>query len=497
MGKVLIVDDQPAVRTALELLFEVNGIATVAVDSPEPVPELLAHEDIGLVIQDMNFHQARTDGAEGVALFQTIKKLDPDLPVLLMTAWTSLETAVALMKQGAADYFAKPWDDAKLVATVKNLLRLRDLAEENLRLRAQASRARRALERRGDLRGLIYASQAMHGVVSLAVSVAASDAPVMILGPNGSGKEKLAEIVQANSRRRDKPFVKVNAGGLPAELLEAELFGAEAGAFTGATKLRVGRFEAADGGTIFLDELGNLPLAGQAKLLRVLQTGEYERLGSSTTRRCDVRVVSATNADLPRLIAEGRFREDLLYRLNVIELYVPPLAERPEDILPLAEHFLTVHGGGAGAGGGGATPRRFSEAAIAALLAHEWPGNVRELQNRVQRATLVSTTPEITVADLGLASGRAARPSSPPPPAPPAPSRAPSAAPAAPAPPASPAPGESDGDDEAQRAAIQEALVRADGVVAKAAAELGLSRQALYRRMERLGIVLERRPRSA
>src|SRR5262249_43498000 len=217
---------------------------------------------------------------------------------------------------------------------------------------------------------------AMHNVVALAVNVAASDAPVLIAGPNGSGKEKLAEIMQANSRRKARPFVKVNAGGLPDELLEAELFGAEAGAYTGATRQRIGRFETADGGTLFLDEIGNLSLSGQMKLLRVLQTGEFERLGSSVTRRADVRILSATNVDLHRAIAAGHFREDLYFRLNVIELYVPPLSERPDDVLPLSERFLTDHGGA------GLSPE-----AQAALLAHDWPGNVRELGNRIQRAT--------------------------------------------------------------------------------------------------------------
>ncbi len=473
MMKVLIVDDQPAVRAALELLFEIHNIPTLTAESPEGVLDLIASEDIGVVLQDMNFRQENTSGAEGAALFRAIHKLDPELPVLLMTAWTSLETAVELIKEGAADYFAKPWDDDKVVRTVKNLMKMRELAHDNLRMRAHASRSRRALAGRADLRGLVYASQSMHDVVTLAVSVAASDAPILITGPNGSGKEMLAEIVQANSRRRSGPFVKLNAGGLPAELLEAELFGAEPGAFTGATKLRIGRFEAADGGTLFLDELGNLPLAGQAKLLRVLQTGEYERLGSSTTRKADVRLVSATNADLPRLIAEGKFREDLFYRLNVIELYLPPLAERVEDIVPLAEHFLAVHGKDAPA------QRTFGDEARAALLAHEWPGNVRELQNRVQRAILVATAETITPNDLGLGAGAAparARPSAP--------------VPAQPAPVATPE------SDEAERAAIHDAFARAGGVVAKAAAELGMSRQALYRRMERLGITLERRVRT-
>jgi DNA-binding NtrC family response regulator len=461
--KVLIVDDQHAVRAVLELLFEVHGIPAITAESPDGVLDLIASEDIGVVLQDMNFSQEHTSGAEGVALFRAIRKLDPDLPILLMTAWTQLETAVALIKEGAADYFAKPWDDEKLVRAVQNLLKMRELARENLKMKSQASRARRALAGRADLRGLVYASQAMHDVVTLAVSVAASDAPIMITGPNGSGKEMLAEIVQANSRRRSSPFVKLNAGGLPADLLEAELFGAEPGAFTGATKLRIGRFEAADGGTLFLDELGNLPLAGQAKLLRVLQTGEYERLGSSTTRKADVRLISATNANVQQLIAAGKFREDLYYRLNVIELYVPPLAERTDDILPLAEHFLGVHGTQA-------TPFEFSDDSRTALLAYDWPGNVRELQNRVQRATLVATSSKISPADLGLAG-----------------------APKRPAPPPAPEPAPLGIEDEAERTAMHDALARAGGVVSKAAAELGLSRQAFYRRMERLGIALERK----
>ena len=460
MMKVLIIDDQRPVRAALELLFEVNKIPTVTADSPDGVLDLIASEDIGVVLQDMNFSQEHTSGAEGMALFRSIRALDPDLPVLLMTAWTALETAVAMIKQGAADYIAKPWDDAKLLSTVRNLLRMRELAHDNVRLRAQANKSRRALAERADLRGLVYTSQVMHDAVALAVSVAASDAPILISGPNGSGKELLAEIVQASSRRKSKPFIRLNAGGLPAELLEAELFGAEPGAFTGATKLRIGRFEAADGGTLFLDELGNLSLAGQAKLLRVLQTGEYERLGSSGTRRADVRVISATNANLPKMIADGTFREDLYYRLNVIELHVPALADRLEDVLPLAEHFLVTHGPG----------KTLAEDARAALVAHEWPGNVRELQNRIQRAALVATGDAITAHDLGLV-----------------------AQPKRPAPAVAPAPAVV---DDAERAHIEDAIARAGGVVAKAAAELGMSRQTLYRRMERLGITLERRVRT-
>jgi len=462
--KVLIVDDQHAVRIALEVLFEQYGLPTLVASGPDEVLDLIAREDVGVVIQDMNFSANQTSGAEGVELFRAMRKLDGDLPVLLMTAWASIEMVVALVKEGAVDYIAKPWDDAKLVRDVKKLLHLRALADENTRLRARSRRARQGLADKADLCGLVYSSDRMHEVVSLAVSVARSDAPILITGPNGSGKEKLAEIVQANSRRRDKPFVKVNAGALPDELLEAELFGAEAGAYTGATKQRIGRFEAAHGGTLFLDEIGTLSMVGQQKLLRVLQTGEYERLGSSATRTVDVRIISATNVDLSRAIATGAFREDLYFRLNVIELQAPPLADRPEEIVSLAERFL------AGFASDGATPAVLSRGAHDALLAHEWPGNVRELQNRIQRATLVCREGSIEAEDLGIT--RNAR--------------------------ASHRSDEVEAplkEHDPERAMIEEALLRASGVVSKAAADLGMSRQALYRRMERLEITLERRPR--
>ena len=462
MSKVLVVDDQAGVLTALQVLFELAGLEVVTARSAEEALALVRSEDVGVVVQDMNFSQRTTSGEEGTALFRAVRALDPELPVLLMTAFASLETAVALVKEGAADYVAKPWDDAKLVRTVKNLLELRRLQVENTRLTAQTRRGQEALASRHDLKGLVYASAAMHQVVSLAVQVARAEVPVLITGPNGCGKEKIAEIVQANSRRRDGPFVRVNSGGLPEELLEAELFGAEPGAYTGATRLRVGRFETAHGGTLFLDEIGNLSAAGQARLLRVLQTGEFERLGSSQTRKADFRLVSATNADLPALIREGRFREDLLFRLNVIELRVPPLRERLEDVLPLAEHFL------ASAGGPGPAAPRLSARARQALLAHGWPGNVRELQNRIQRAAVVRPEGEVQPDDLGLEGSGA------PAPEPEAPGGV---------------------ELEAERALLEATLERTRGVISRAAAELGLSRQALYRRMERAGVALERRPR--
>ena len=461
MTKILVVDDNPAVCKALELLFQLHDLDVTLARSPDEALAIVRREDVSVVVSDMNFKRDTTSGAEGEELMRAIRALDPAMPILLMTAFTSLETAVRLVKLGAADYIKKPWDDEKLVATVKNLVALRALGDENAFLRGERQRARDGLARSADLRGLVYASQAMHDVVSLAVKVAAADAPVLILGPNGAGKEKIAEIVQANSRRKDKPFVRVNAGGLPDSLLEAELFGAEAGAFTGANKARAGRFEEAHGGTLFLDEIGNLSLAGQMKLLRVLQTGELQRLGSSQTRRADVRVVSATNADLPKGIREGTFREDLYFRLNVIELRLPRLRERAEDIALLADHFLAAHR----KKDPSSRVTSFTAEAKEALLAHEWPGNVRELENRIHRALLVASGERITASDLDLV--RASSPS-----------------------PASPEGSEASDPD---RAEVERALAEAGGVVSKAAAALGVSRQALYRRMERAGLELERR----
>jgi DNA-binding NtrC family response regulator len=443
MASILIIDDNDAVRTALEVLISLQGHRVLTASSPDEGLRTLAKEQVDLVLQDMNFRKEATSGEEGVALFHGIRERYPTVPIVLLTAWTHLETAVDLVKAGAADYVAKPWDDARLLTTIRNLLELRRLSVEQERAARRRAESRAALAQKFDLCGLVFESEAMRDVVTKATHIAAADVPVLITGPNGSGKEVLAAIIQANSNVRSGPFIKVNVGALPKDLMEAELFGAEAGAYTGATKVRQGRFEAADGGTLFLDEIGNLSLEGQAKLLRVLQTGEFERLGSSTTRRVKVRVISATNTDLPAAIATGRFREDLYYRLNVIELKVPPLAERKEDILPLARHFLEDE-------------QRLSVPAQRALLAHSWPGNVRELMNTIRRASLLSTSAEISPADLGLVM----------------------------------APGtlEMVPEREPDRAEIEGALARARGVIARAARELGLSRQALYRRMEKLGL---------
>jgi DNA-binding NtrC family response regulator len=443
MASILIIDDNDAVRTALEVLISLQGHRVLTASSPDEGLRTLAKEQTDLVLQDMNFRKEATSGEEGVSLFHGIRERYPTVPIVLLTAWTHLETAVELVKAGAADYVAKPWDDARLLTTIRNLLELRRLSVEQDRAARRRAESRAALAQKFDLCGLVFESEPMRDVVTKATHIAAADVPVLITGPNGSGKEVLAAIIQANSSVRSGPFIKVNVGALPKDLMEAELFGAEAGAYTGATKVRQGRFEAADGGTLFLDEIGNLSMEGQAKLLRVLQTGEFERLGSSTTRRVKVRVISATNSDLPAAITTGRFREDLYYRLNVIELKVPPLVERKEDILPLAKHFLEDE-------------QKMSVPAQRALLAHSWPGNVRELMNTIRRASLLSTSAEISPADLGLVM----------------------------------APGtlEMVPEREPDRAEIEGALARARGVIARAARELGLSRQALYRRMEKLGL---------
>ncbi|MBS0211921.1 MAG: sigma-54-dependent Fis family transcriptional regulator [Proteobacteria bacterium] len=438
---ILVIDDNPSVATALEILFSLHDIATRRAASPDEGLALLEREAIDLVVQDMNFSADTTSGEEGRALFARIRQRHPDLPVILLTAWTHLESAVDLVRAGAADYIGKPWDDRKLMATVANLLELGASRRELNRHRSEQAQRNAALHRRHDLRGMVFADAATERLLGIACQIARADVPVLVTGPNGSGKERIAQIVQANSMVKDGPFVTLDCGALPSELIEAELFGAEAGAYTGANKPREGKFEAADGGTLFLDEIANLPLAGQVKLLRVLETGSFARLGSNRERRVRVRVISATNADLPAKIAEGAFREDLYYRINLIELRLPSLAERPDDILPLAEHFLSAHDLGTG--------KRLSRDAREALRRHLWPGNVRELKNAIRRASLLAADDTIAAADLDL--------------------------PAAP-------------HAEPDRTQIEQALARAQGVIAQAAAQLGMSRQSLYRRMERLGI---------
>jgi DNA-binding NtrC family response regulator len=446
MRNVLIIDDNPGVGEALSLLLSLHEIEPLYAADPQAGLAMLATGNVDLVIQDMNFSADTTSGEEGVALFRAIRARYPDLPVILLTAWTRLEAAVELVKAGAADYLAKPWDDAKLIITIGNLLELSETSAELRRSRQERRSRREALQQRFDLAGLVFASEAMLSTLELAAQVARTELPVLVSGPNGCGKERVAALVHANSAQRKGPFVAVNCGALPADLIEAELFGADSGAFTGAHKAREGRFEAAHGGTLFLDEIGTLPLAGQVKLLRVLETGRFERLGSSRTRESNVRIISATNADLKAMVAAGTFREDLYYRLNVFELRLGGLADRRDDILPLAEFFLG-HGGSA----------RISEVARSALLTHPWPGNVRELKNVMARAGLLADGGEIQPGHLGLAIP-------------------------------TPAAATNRSLDEPSRAAVLQALAAAGGVVSRAAQELGLSRQALYRRIERYGL---------
>jgi DNA-binding NtrC family response regulator len=442
MPTVLIIDDNQAISQALTVLLDLHGLAVLTALSPADGLLLLEHETVDLVIQDMNFTGSDTSGREGTELFAEIRRRYPDLPIILLTAWTHLEHAVELVKAGAADYLAKPWDDAKLITTLKNLLQLGRLQRaRRLALGARQS-AHRKLAEQFDLCGIVYESDAMQQVIGIATQVAHADVPVVITGDNGVGKEKIADIIQANSVCRSGPYIKVNMGALPPDLMESELFGADAGAYTGVQKARAGRFETADNGTLFLDEIGNLPASGQVKLLRVLQTGEFERLGSSQTRKVKVRIVAASNADLRAAISNGNFREDLYYRLNVIEIHVPPLAERREDILPLARAFL-------------GNSHQLSNEAEQVLLDHDWPGNVRELQNCMRRAVLLADGPLISIRALALPdttveNGEAAK--------------------------------------QLSRLDIETALARHSGVIASAAQELGLSRQALYRRMEKFGI---------
>lgn len=445
MPRILVIDDNEIVCTALEVLFSLNNIDVSIALSPEEGLEKLADGSIELVIQDMNFRDDTTSGEEGIKLFTDIRKLQPDMPIILLTAWGDLETAVELVRSGAADYMTKPWNDDKLSITVSNLLDLRETSVIYHKNQQKHQTRKDKLEADFDLCGLIYESDEMHQLLSIATQIAASDVPILITGPNGSGKNKLAEIIQKNSFVCDGPFISVNAGALPAELIEAELFGNEVGAYTGAIKARQGRFEAADGGTLFLDEIGTLTANGQIKLLRILESGEFERLGSSKTKKVSVRIISATNADLKQAIIDKEFREDLYYRLNVIELNVPSLAQRKDDIIPLACSFLNEK-------------YELSESSNQALMLHDWPGNVRELQNAIQRAMLLCNDQLVEPKHLGLEhisldATDIDKPSM-----------------------------------EISKEQIQEALSAYRNNISQVAKKLGLSRQALYRRMDKLGL---------
>jgi DNA-binding NtrC family response regulator len=443
--RLLVADDQPDVLEALRLLLKREGFVVRTVSSPQKVLEALSVAEHDVALVDLNYARDTTGGQEGYALVERMRELDPTLPVVVMTAWGSIDGAVEAVRRGARDYVQKPWDGSRLVATLRREADFGAMLRKSRRLESGASR-----ERVQRLPELIAQAPSMQPVLHLLERVADSDANVLILGEHGTGKEVIARWIHQASARAARAFVAVDAGGLSPSLFESELFGHTRGAFTDAKSDRMGCFELADGGTLFLDEIGNLPLAQQAKLLRVLQTGEFHPLGSSRTRTADVRVLAATNVDVRREASEGRFREDLLYRLNTVEVRLPRLRERREDIAPLADHFLARvakrYGRAVGA---------FSEEAIVALEAHSWPGNVRELEHVVERALLLARGATIAAEDLGLAA--AARP------------------------PAQTL-------EELELRAIETALARAGGNVSDAAVALGLSRSALYRRLQHHGL---------
>lgn len=447
--RVLVADDQPHILEAVELLLEPHGIAVHAVRSPQLVMEALAERDYDVLLIDLNYTRDTTSGQEGLDLLARIQELDARLPVIVMTAWGNIDLAVESMKRGARDFVQKPWENERLLSLIRvhaelhqALRRTRQLELENRLLRAEG------------MPEFVASAPAMQPVLELIAQVGPSDANVLITGEHGTGKEIVAKLLHAASPRSRMALVAVNAGGLPEGTFESEIFGHVKGAFTDARTDRIGRFELANNGTLFLDEIANVPPRQQAKLLRVLETGELERVGSSHTRRVDVRVLSATNANLHEEAKTGNFREDLLFRLNTVEVHLPALRERREDIPLLAAHFL----------GRNRTRYRkqitgFSPAAMQVMMQYAWPGNVRELEHTVERAVLMARGEEIEPANLSIASSR---------------SQAPSA--------------DTMSIEEMEAQLIRRVLRRCDGNISQAAEALGLSRAALYRRIEKYGI---------
>jgi DNA-binding NtrC family response regulator len=443
---ILVADDQADVREALYLLFKGEGYQTEVVNSPAQVLEALNRQEFALLLMDLNYARDTTSGQEGLDLLSAIQRTDSALPVVVMTAWGSVELAVAAMRRGARDFVQKPWDNARLLSIVRTQIELSQALRKGARLEAENQLLR--TQPRPDL---IARSRSMQPVMELISRVGPSDANVLITGENGTGKGVVAQALHAGSNRCTKPLVTVNTGGLSAGVFESELFGHVRGAFTDAKTDRVGRFELADGGTLFLDEIANVPLSQQPKLLRVLETGEFERVGSSKTHQVDVRIVSASNAHLKAEVEAGRFRQDLLFRLNTIEIRLPPLRDRGEDIPLLACVFLEQH------------CRRyrknldgFESAALQVLLSYPWPGNIRELNHAVERGVLMAQGSLIQASDLGLQLT----------------SDQPRAL-------------EDMSLEEVERFLIRKVLARCDGNATKAAEALGLSRSAFYRRLEK------------
>src|ERR1700726_783166 len=388
--RILVADDQPDIREALRLLLKGEGFETETVASPAAVLSALEAREFDGLLMDLNYARDTTSGQEGLDLLSNIRAKDSTLPIIVMTAWGSLELAVEAMRRGAKDFVQKPWENARLLAILKTQIELSQALRKGQRLEAE-----NRLLRADGRPTLIAESAVMQPVLDLMGRVGPSDANVLITGEHGTGKEVIARTLQALSPRLGKAFVTVNAGGLPEGVFESELFGHVKGAFTDAKMDRVGRFELADGGTPFLDEIANVPMNLQAKLLRVLEIGEMERVGSSKTRRVDVRVISATNALLGDEVASGRFRQDLLFRLNTIEIHLPPLRERREDVPLLAAHFLSTHSQRYRKRISG-----FDHAAMQLLLDNPWQGNVRELNHVIERAVLMAQESQIKPADL-------------------------------------------------------------------------------------------------
>ena len=445
---ILIADDQADVLEAMRLLFKGEGIKVMTADSPKGVIKLLDDHDFDSVLIDLNYARDTTSGTEGLDLLTSIQQIDDTLPVIVMTAWSSIELAVEGMRRGARDFVQKPWDNERLVATVRTQIELGRALRQSQRLQAENE-----LLREGAIQ-MIADSEAMQPVTEIINRVAPSPANILVTGENGSGKGVVARALHELSDRRDKPMITVNMGGLSETVFESELFGHVKGAFTDAKSDRVGRFELADGGTLFLDEIGNLSANQQTRLLRVLETGEFEPVGSSRTRRADVRIISATNADLNQHVSEGRFRQDLLFRLNTIELKLPPLRDRRTDIPRLAGHFLTEQQQRQRTSVTGISP-----AALEAMQAHSWPGNVRELSHVIERAILMARDTMIQPGDLGLApatDGISAL--------------------------------ENMTMDEIEKLVLRKALERFTGNANQAAKALGLSRSAFYRRLEKHGL---------
>jgi DNA-binding NtrC family response regulator len=447
--RILVADDQADIREALRLLLKAEGYATEIVSNPGAALEAVQTNEFDIMLMDLNYQRDTTSGREGMDLLARIQAADSKLPVVVMTAWGSVELAVEAMRRGARDFIQKPWDNPRLLSIIRTQVDL----YRTLR-RAERLEAENSLLRAQNRPIFIAESKAMQPLLTLISRIGPSSANILITGEHGTGKEVVAQTLHAISPRAGRPMITVNTGGLPEGTFESELFGHVKGAFTDARTDRVGRFELADRGTLFLDEIANVPLKQQAKLLRVLETGEMERVGSSKTGKVDVRVISATNADLKVESAEGRFRSDLLFRLNTVELHIPPLRERREDITLLAAHFVKQY-----AQRYRKPVRGFEPAALEKMLDHPWPGNVRELDHAVERSVLISTSELIQPADLGLETDKATS-----------------------------ARIEDMSLEEVEYLLIKKALARHSGNISHAAEALGLSRSALYRRMQKYGL---------